>query len=122
MRTDVRRSTRRAAIALAAVTALVVVPATTAQAAVRVKATGSQTFRPKRLSIGTGTKVVWKAVSLTHTVTAYRGRWSKNTTITAGETTSFTFKNAGRYKYRCTIHSTLSNGVCTGMCGKVVVT
>jgi len=28
---------------------------------------------------------------------------------------------AGVYKYRCTVasHSTLSNGKCTGMCGKV---
>jgi plastocyanin len=86
-----------------------------------VKATGSRTFDPARLRVATGTRVVWKAVSLTHTVTAYRGDWSKNVTISAGQTTSFTFKQAGRYKYRCTIHSTLADGVCTGMCGKIVV-
>jgi plastocyanin len=122
MRTRVKSPTGRAVIALAAVSALVLAPATTAQAAVRVKATGAHAFRPKRLVIGTGTRVVWKAVSGTHTITAYRGSWSKNTTIAQGETTSFTFADAGRYRYRCTFHSTLTNGVCSGMCGRIRVT
>jgi len=115
------RSTRRTAVILAAVAALTLATVSTAQAVERVKATGSQTFRPKKLQVGTGTRVVWKSVSGTHTVTAYSNNWSKNTTISTGDTTSFTFSNAGRYKYRCTFHSTLSNGVCTGMCGKVIV-
>ena len=54
-------------------------------------------------------------------VTAYKGNRNKNVTLSQGQTTSFTFNNAGVYKFRCTIHSTLSNGVCSGMCGKVVV-
>ena len=114
-------SVRRGALAFVAVAALVLSQATTAQAAVRVRATASQTFRPKRLSISTGTKVVWKSTGGTHTVTAYSNNWSKNATISTGETTSFTFNDSGRYKYRCTIHSTLSGGVCSGMCGKVIV-
>jgi plastocyanin len=115
------RSIRRAA--LAAVTVLLMLlPATTAQASVLVKATGSQTFRPKRLEIGTGTKVVWKSVSGTHTVTAYSHNWSKDVTISTGQTTSFTFNKAGRYKYYCRRHGSVSAGVCTGMCGKVIVT
>jgi plastocyanin len=64
---------------------------------------------------------VWKAVSGTHTVTAYSKNWSKNTTISQGNTTSFTFKKAGTYKFVCTIHGSVSNGVCSGMCGKIVV-
>jgi plastocyanin len=117
-----KRPARHAAVAVAAVAALVLAPATSAQAAaVRVKATSSRTFVPARVRIAPGTKVVWKAVGLTHTVTAYKGHWSKDVSIPAGQTTSFRFKQTGRYKYRCTIHSTLSNGVCTGMCGKIIV-
>jgi plastocyanin len=106
---------------VAAAAALILVPAAIAQAAVRVRATDSQTFRPARLRIDAGTKVVWKAVAGTHTVTAYRGDWSKDVEISAGETTSFRFDDAGRYKYRCMFHSTLSDGDCSGMCGKVIV-
>jgi plastocyanin len=117
-----RRSARRVAIAVAAVAGLVLAPATSAQAAaVRVKATASRTFVPARVRIAPGTKVVWKAVGLTHTVTAYKGHWSKKATIVAGQTTSFRFKSTGRYLYRCTIHSTLTNGVCAGMCAKIIV-
>jgi plastocyanin len=100
---------------------LVLGPATSAQASVLVKATAAHTFKPKKLEINAGTKVVWKAMSGTHTVTAYSKNWSKNTTINTGQTTSFTFRSKGRYKYRCLIHSTLVDGVCSGMCGKVVV-
>ncbi len=78
-------------------------------------------WRPKVTDVAKGTKVTWKAVSGTHTVTAYKGNWNKNTTINSGQTTSFTFNNTGVYKFRCTLHSTLSNGTCSGMCGKVVV-
>jgi plastocyanin len=117
-----KRPVRHAVVAVAAIAGLVLAPATSAQAAaVRVKATGTRTFSPARVRIAPGTKVVWKAVGLTHTVTAYKGHWSKDATIPAGQTTSFKFKSSGRYKYRCTIHSTLSDGVCTGMCGKIIV-
>jgi plastocyanin len=121
MRTYAKRPARRAVLVLAAVAGLILAPATTAQAAVRVRATGSQTFRPARLRIDAGTRVVWKAVSGRHTVTAYRGDWAKDVTISAGETTSFRFDDPGRYRYRCTFHSTLVDGVCSGMCGKVRV-
>lgn len=78
-------------------------------------------WRPKTVSVATGTKVVWKAVEGSHTVTSYKGPWSKNTTIAPGATTSFTFRQAGTYRYRCLFHSTLASGACSGMCGKVVV-
>jgi plastocyanin len=78
-------------------------------------------WKPKTTNIVHGTKVTWKAITSSHTVTAYKGSWSKNTTINQGQSTSFTFNSAGVYKFRCRFHSTLSNGVCSGMCGKVVV-
>ena len=120
MASETRRSSARLWIALAAVAALVLLPATTAQAAERVRASGTS-FRPARLSVNVGTRVIWKAVGATHTITAYRGDWSKDVTLQAGDTTSFRVRSAGRYLYRCTIHSTLSNGVCSGMCGKIRV-
>ena len=117
-----RRPAATAVLALAAMAVLILGPATAAQASVLVKAGGSEnTFRPKLLNVNKGTKVVWKDVGGTHTVTAYSKNWSKSVTLSTGQTTSFTFKATGRYKYRCVFHSTLVNGVCSGMCGKVVV-
>jgi plastocyanin len=108
--------------AIALVTLFAMAPAATSAVVVKGVSTSSGfRWRPKTTNIAHGTKVTWKAVSGSHTVTAYKGSWSKNTSISAGQSTSFTFKNAGVYKFRCTIHSTLSNGVCSGMCGKVVV-
>ena len=104
-------------------TALAVVLAMTGVAeggtvTVKVGASGN-TFSPKTKSVPKGTRVVWKDQGGTHTVTAYSKNWSKNKTIAPGTRTSFTFSSPGTYKYRCTIHSTLTNGVCSGMCGVI---
>jgi plastocyanin len=104
------------AIALVAVFAT----APAANSAVVVKGSGTS-WRPKVTTINTGVKVVWKAVSGSHTVTAYKGAWSKNTSIPQGTKTSFTFNKAGTYKFYCKIHGSVTNGVCSGMCGKIVV-
>jgi plastocyanin len=116
---------RRPLLALALSAVLIgAVAAEPAQAAVVIKGvhtTSGYKWKPHAVSVATGTKVVWKAVNGTHTVTAWKGKWSKSTTIAQGTQTSFTFKAAGVYKFRCLFHSTLVNGVCSGMCGKVVV-
>ena len=78
-------------------------------------------YSPGTVSVAKGTKVVWKSVCMSHTVTSYTKNWSKNVVLAQGQTTSRTFKVKGVYKYRCRFHSKLSNGVCTGMCGKVRV-
>lgn len=94
----------------------------------RVKASGSAgsyRWQPDVRTITKGDRIVWKnPTSATHTVTAYRGNWSKNSTVASGARTSFKFTRAGTYLYRCVQsgHSSLSNGECTGMCGKVRVT
>jgi plastocyanin len=87
---------------------------------VKVGANGN-TFSPKVKSVSTNTKVVWTNVGGNHTVTAYSSNWSKKASLGSGASTSFTFKNKGTYKYRCTIHSTLSGGSCSGMCGVIKV-
>jgi plastocyanin len=78
-------------------------------------------WKPRITTVATGTKVTWKSVVSSHTVTSMGSNWSKNTTISAGQTTSFTFNASGTYRFRCKFHSTISNGKCSGMCGKVVV-
>lgn len=117
----------RLAIGLSIAAALMLVLAFTqvAGAATVVKATANRTFSPHKVRIQHGNKVVWKnpsSSSLTHTITAYAGHWSKNTTIHPGHSTSFTFSNSGTYKYYCTFHGNVSGGTCSGMCGVVKVT
>jgi plastocyanin len=113
---------RRSIAAAALVMVLVGAAPASSAVVVRGKLTDAgYRWRPKVVDIATGTKVTWKAVSGTHNVTSTSKNWSKSTSIGAGQTTSFTFQNAGTYRYRCTLHSTLSNGKCSGMCGKVLV-
>ena len=79
-------------------------------------------WKPKMLSVPSGSRVVWKMVDGTHNVTSISNNWNKSSgNIGSGGSTAFTFNDDGRYRYRCTIHSTLSSGNCNGMCGKVVV-
>jgi len=118
---------RRIRSAIVLVSALVVLGAAAipAQAVTIVKASGTSLatghFKPKSLSVAKGTKVKWKAVEGFHTVTAYSRNWSKDSNLSVGNPTTFTFKRTGTFKYRCSFHSTLANGVCSGMCAKVVV-
>jgi len=99
------------------------------QAGVAVKAVKSATaaygyaFKPAKVSVGTGTTVTWKAVAGKHTVTATSRNWGKDDGFSTTRSTSFTFKKAGTYTYRCIYHSIYNPTTkkCTGMCGKVVV-
>jgi len=86
-----------------------------------VHTTAGYRWKPHAVTVAVGTKVAWTAVTGSHTVTSYKGKWKKSATLAQGTTTSFTFAAAGVYKFRCRFHSTLVNGVCSGMCGKVVV-
>jgi len=114
--------TRRSVALTFVALALAFLLAVPAQGAFVVKASSETfSFKPKRAEVARGTRVVWRAVGGTHTVTAYGGGWSKDRRIAAGEETGFTFKTRGTFKYRCRIHSTLSYSKCTGMCGRVVV-
>ena len=78
---------------------------------------------PASITVSKGAKVIWKAVSCSpHTVTSRGTNWSKNVTLQAGQTTSKIFGTKGVFKFRCKFHSSVTNGVCSGMCGKVTVT
>jgi plastocyanin len=85
-------------------------------------ANGSYRWKPKTLSVASGSRVVWKIVEGRHNVTSISNNWNKSSgNIGPGGSTAFTFNGGGTYRYRCTLHSTFSNGNCNGMCGKVVV-
>jgi plastocyanin len=121
---------RVAAAALAASFVVLVSPQSAQASPVRVRIVDFA-FKPASVSVSKGAKVVWKNASgTTHSVTAYKGHWSKDTTVSGGSTTSFTFPRTGTFKYYCKIHahitasgSCVANaGIPTRMCGTVVVT
>jgi len=86
-----------------------------------VKGIGAGHWSPTSVRISTGDSIKWKAVSNMHTVTAFGGNWSLNQNLSIGHPVTFRFTHAGTYHFRCLFHSSLVNGVCSGMCGKVVV-
>jgi plastocyanin len=103
------------------------VPASVADT-VRVRASGSDTYgyrwRPATRHAAQGDKVVWRnPTDRSHTVTAYSNNWNKNTQVGSGERTSKRFRSTGTFKYRCMTqgHSSIADGRCVGMCGKIVV-
>jgi plastocyanin len=114
-------SRARRGLVAAAIVATALGQAMPAQSAAVVRAR-CNFFDPAKVGVQHGTRVVWRGACATHTVTAYGGNWSKDVTISRGQTTGRTFKKAGLFKFRCRFHSTLSNGVCSGMCGRVRVT
>lgn len=114
----------RRTLILALVAALLVVGLASSAVAAVVIRTSGQTWSPTRVTVHRGTRVVWRATSVNHNVSAYGGNWTFFQSIsTSGDPTAArTFRRVGRFKFRCTIHSTLAAGVCSGMCGRVRVT
>jgi len=78
-------------------------------------------WTPKRVKIDPGTRVEWLAVNYDHVLVAYGDNWTFNHPLSEGASVTKRFRRPGIFLFRCTIHSTLVNGVCQGMCGKVVV-
>jgi predicted lipoprotein with Yx(FWY)xxD motif len=78
-------------------------------------------WAPRVIRIASGTTIRWKAVSNSHTVTAYGGHWVFNRSLPQGSSIQRRFKTQGVFLFRCRIHSQLVSGQCQGMCGKVVV-
>jgi plastocyanin len=95
----------------------------TAQAVVAATIRGSgTTWNPTRVTINAGQTVRWKATSGNHTIHSYGSNWSFSRTLDAGTSRTRTFNNTGTFRFYCTIHASVSGGVCSGMCGKVRVT
>ncbi len=120
-----RRLVLAAVVALAG---LALLPGSSPGATFRVRASGSPgsfAWDPDFRHITKGNRIKWtNPTDYSHRVVAYKGRWSKETTIAPGASTTKRFRRAGAYYYRCTRrgHSTLSDGDCSGMCGTIHVT
>jgi plastocyanin len=78
-------------------------------------------WSPKVRTIARGTTVRWRAVDGNHTVKSRGANWSYLRNLPLGSSVARTFNRRGTFRYFCTIHGTVSNGVCTGMCGRIVV-
>jgi plastocyanin len=118
----VRDLKKRGAMLGLAAAAVLAFPAVSSGAATTVKATDNKTWSRPSVSVAKGGKVVWKnPTNTSHNVVAYKGAWSKSSSLGAGSKTSYKFTKRGTFKYRCTLHSELEDGKCDGMCGKVSV-
>ena len=78
-------------------------------------------WTPARVKIDPGTRVEWLALNYDHVLVAYGDNWTFDHSLPEGASVTKRFRRRGIFLFRCTIHSTLVNGVCQGMCGKVVV-
>ena len=112
-----------AALTLVAAGGLAILPSTTAQATAVVRGSGTH-WTPVATTIAHGGQVRWASVSGTHQVKTYGGNWTfMSRRLSAGSTTlPRTFNARGTFRFYCTIHGAIVNGVCQGMCGRIVVT
>jgi plastocyanin len=81
----------------------------------------ARTWSPTSVTISAGHSVKWTAVSGNHHIKAYGRNWSWSRSLDSGTSRRHTFNSTGTFRFFCTIHGSVSGGVCTGMCGKVVV-
>lgn len=78
-------------------------------------------WSPKVREIAPGTTVRWRAVDGNHTVKSRGSNWSYFRNLPLGTSVTRTFNRNGTFRYYCTIHGGVLNGVCSGMCGRIVV-
>jgi plastocyanin len=78
-------------------------------------------WSPRTKTIARGTTVRWRAVNGSHTVKSRGANWTYFRSLSFGTSRARTFSRRGTFRYYCTIHGSVSNGVCTGMCGSIVV-
>ncbi len=78
-------------------------------------------WSPKTKTIARGTTVRWRAVNGSHTVKSRGANWTYFRSLSLGTSVARTFNRRGTFRYYCTIHGSVSNGVCRGMCGSIVV-
>jgi len=78
-------------------------------------------WSPKARTISRGTAVRWRSVNGSHTVKSRGANWSYSRSLPLGTSVARAFNRRGTFRYYCTIHGSVSNGVCTGMCGRIVV-
>jgi plastocyanin len=78
-------------------------------------------WRPKVREVTRTTTVRWRAVDGSHTIRSRGANWTFVRSIPMGTSAARTFNRRGTFRYYCTIHGNVANGVCSGMCGSIVV-
>jgi plastocyanin len=78
-------------------------------------------WSPQTRSIVPRTTIRWRAVDGNHNVKSRGSNWSYFRNLPRGTSVARTFNRRGTFRYFCTIHGNVANGVCTGMCGRIVV-
>jgi plastocyanin len=78
-------------------------------------------WSPMAQTINRGVTVRWRAVDGSHTVKSRGTNWTYFRNVSAGTSVARTFNRRGTFRYYCTIHGSVVNGVCSGMCGRIVV-
>ena len=88
----------------------------------RVRATEEDTWSPTVREIVKGDRIVWRnPTDDFHNVKSQGSNWSYFENLPEGETAAKRFRRTGTFKYRCSLHSSIENGVCHGMCGRIKV-
>jgi plastocyanin len=78
-------------------------------------------WSPKVREISPGTTIRWRAVDGSHNVKSRGSNWTFFRSVSNGMAVTRTFNRRGTFRYYCTIHGNVVNGVCSGMCGRIVV-
>lgn len=97
-------------------------PASAVTVGVRGIFNGSRfVWSPSVRTIAPGTTIRWRAVDGNHNVKSRGTNWSFFRNLPLGSSVTRTFNRRGTFRYFCTIHGSVTNGVCSGMCGRIVV-
>ena len=78
-------------------------------------------WSPNVRTIAPGSTIRWRAADGNHNIKSRGSNWSYFRTLPLGTTRTRTFYRRGTFRYFCTIHGNVANGVCSGMCGRIVV-
>ena len=106
---------------IAALVSLSFLPSAATGATYVVRASGND-WKPKLRKIVKRDVVKWRnPTKKRHDVRSIGSKWSYSVVLDPGESARKRFKKAGRFPYRCTLHSGIVDGKCQGMCGVVVV-
>ena len=103
---------------------LATIPTVSLAETFRVRATDGNNWRPEHSYIGRGDTVKWSNPSpRRHNIRSMNTakNWSYFRRLPRNQSRSKRFTERGEYHYRCTIHSTVNNGDCDGMCGRIHV-
>ena len=78
-------------------------------------------WSPRVRNVARTTTVRWRAVDGNHNVKSRSANWNYFRSIPNGTSVKRTFNRRGTFRFYCTIHGAVANGVCSGMCGSIVV-